>query len=380
MATKRSRDILLYSDTDRSSDALYFGGVGVPDPFIAFRLRGRKYAVVGALEFGRVRKTSDFDVVLALEGYLDKARKAWPGEKPTAARVIAILARELRAGTFTVPEEFPAGLFEKLSALRVKLAISDGPLFPEREIKTASDAEGLREGNRCSALGFAAAEKLLRKSRIRSGKLVLDGRPLTSERLKVAIEIACIEAGAVSSNTIAAGGDQACDPHDRGSGPLRANELIILDIFPRVADTGFFGDMTRTFLRGRASGAQRALVAAVREAQLNALGAITAGVSGKAVNQKVLDVFAKRGFETKHTPKGSVGFFHGTGHGVGLDIHEAPRISATVDAPLKKGAVVTVEPGLYYPGLGGCRIEDVVQVTSGKPRMLSSYPYAWELR
>src|SRR5471032_188640 len=103
MATKRSRDILLYSDTARSSDALYFGGVDVPDPFIAFSLRGKKYGVVGALEFGRVRKTANFDVVLALEGYLDKARKAWPGEKPTAARVIAILARELRAGTFTVP-------------------------------------------------------------------------------------------------------------------------------------------------------------------------------------------------------------------------------------------------------------------------------------
>ena len=379
MATKKSRDILLYSDTDRSSDALYFGGVGVPDPFIAFSLRGRKYAVVGALEFGRVRKTADFDVVLALEAYLEKARKAWPGEKPTAARVIAVLAKELRAGTFTVPEEFSAGLYEKLRALRVKLSISDGPLFPQREIKTAADAAGIREGNRCSALGFAAAERLLRKSRIRSGKLVLDGRALTSERLKVAIETACIEAGAVSSNTIAAGGDQACDPHDRGSGPLRANELIILDIFPRVANTGFFGDMTRTFLRGRASDAQKALVAAVREAQLKALGAITAGVSGKAVHQKVLDVFAKRGFETRHTAKGSVGFFHGTGHGVGLDIHEAPRIG-TVDSPLKKGTVVTVEPGLYYPGLGGCRIEDVVQVTPGKPRMLSRYPYAWELR
>jgi len=138
--------------------------------------------------------------------------------------------------------------------------------------------------------------------------------------------------------------------------------------------------MTRTFLKGRASDAQKAIVAGVREAQLAALGAVKAGVSGKAVHQTVLDVFAKLGFETKHTPKGSVGFFHGTGHGVGLDIHEAPRLGPTVDAPLKKGTVVTVEPGLYYPGIGGCRIEDVVQVTSGAPRMLSSYHYEWELK
>jgi Xaa-Pro aminopeptidase len=380
MAIKNSRDILLYSDTARSSDALYFGGVDVPDPFIAFSLKGRKYCVVGALEFGRVSKTSDFDEVLALEPLLERARKKWPGEKAGASRVIAILAKELRVRAFTVPEEFSAGLFEQLRSLRVRLEISDGPLFPEREVKTALEAAGLREGNRCSAAGIAAAEKLLRSSRIRSGKLFLNGRPLTSERLKVAIETACIEQGSVSTNTIAAGGDQACDPHDRGSGPLRANELIVLDVFPRVTATGFFGDMTRTFLRGRASDAQKALVAAVREAQLKALGAVRAGVSGSSVHGKVLEVFASRGFETKKTPKGSIGFFHGTGHGVGLDIHEAPRISPSVESPLKKGTVVTVEPGLYYPGLGGCRIEDVVQVTSSAPRMLSSYHYSWELR
>ncbi|HZZ18915.1 MAG TPA: Xaa-Pro peptidase family protein [Opitutaceae bacterium] len=380
MATKSSRDILLYTDTARSADALYFGDVQVTDPFISFSLRGKKYCAVNALEFGRVKRTSSFDEVLPLEAWQDKARKAFPGQRPAADKVIAVLAKELKAGTFTVPSDFPAGLFEQLKALKVKLAIADGDLFPEREVKSKADAEGLREGNRCSAAGIAAAEKLLRRSKIRSGKLFLDGTPLTSERLKVAIETACIEQGSVSTNTIAAGGDQGCDPHDRGSGPLRANELIVLDVFPRVTETGFFGDMTRTFLRGRASDAQKAIVSAVREAQLAALGVVRAGVTGKAVHQEVLDVFAKRGFETRHTPKGSVGFFHGTGHGVGLDIHEAPRLSPISELPLKKGTVVTVEPGLYYPGIGGCRIEDVVQVTSGPAKMLSSYHYEWELK
>jgi Xaa-Pro aminopeptidase len=138
--------------------------------------------------------------------------------------------------------------------------------------------------------------------------------------------------------------------------------------------------MTRTFLRGRASEKQRALVAAVRAAQLAALDAIRAGANGRDVHGKVTSVFTARGFETRRTPRGSVGFFHGTGHGLGLDIHEAPRVSGTVDYPLKKGSVVTVEPGLYYPGLGGCRIEDVVQVMSAAPKMLSSYHYDWELR
>jgi Xaa-Pro aminopeptidase len=196
--------------------------------------------------------------------------------------------------------------------------------------------------------------------------------------LKFAIEVACLEAGAVSANTIVAGGDQACDPHERGSGPLRPHELIIVDIFPRVTRTGFHGDMTRTFLRGRATDAQRKLVAAVRAAQLAALKEIRAGVNGRDVHRKVVETFTKRGFETKHSPTGSVGFFHGTGHGLGLAVHEPPRMSGSIDYTLKKRSVVTVEPGLYYPGLGGCRIEDVVQVTSAAPRLLSHYHYHWE--
>ena len=151
-----------------------------------------------------------------------------------------------------------------------------------------------------------------------------------------------------------------------------------MDIFPRVTATGYYGDMTRTFLRGKASDAQRSLVAAVRAAQLAAIKGIRAGVNGRDVHRRCVEVFDARGFRTEHGPKGSVGFFHGTGHGLGLAVHEAPRMSPSVDCPLRRGTVVTVEPGLYYPGLGGARVEDVVQVTSGAPRLLSRYHYRWE--
>lgn len=371
---------LLYADTERSPDALYFGRVAVPDPFVAFGLKGKKYAVVGALEFGRVRRTSDFDVVLPLEGYLKRARELWPQRKPGPAEVIWLVAKDHKQSRFTVPDDFPAAIYEKLFELGLNLEVADGPLFPAREIKTPAEAAAIREGNRCSARGFAAAEKILRGSRIVGRRLVHRGRTVTSEMLRFAIEVACLEAGAVSANTIVAGGDQACDPHERGSGPLRPHELIIVDIFPRVTRTGFHGDMTRTFLRGRASDAQRALVAAVRAAQLAALGAIRAGANGRDVHGKCVEVFAARGYETKHTARGSVGFFHGTGHGLGLAVHELPRLSGTVDYTLPKHSVVTVEPGLYYPGLGACRIEDVVQVTVAKPKLLSRYHYTWELR
>lgn len=380
MAIKKIRNILLYSDTMRSADALYFGGIEIPDPYIAFSVRGRKFAAVSALEFGRFKRNSSFDTVLPLEGCLRRALAAMPRGKPGPAVVIALLARELRAGAFAVPDDFPAALYVELRRLGVRVEPSAGPLFPEREIKTPTEAAAIREGNRCSAAGIAAAERVLRACRIRAGRLLYRGSALTSERLKVAIEVACIEEGSVSDSTIAAGGDQACDPHNRGSGPLRANELIVVDVFPRVSRTGYHGDMTRTFLRGRASDAQRAIVAAVRAAQLVALGEIRAGVKGSEVHRRVAESFKERGFVTKKTPRGYVGFFHGTGHGLGLEVHELPRMGTTSDEPLKRGTVVTVEPGLYYPGVGACRTEDVVQVTGGAPRALSRYHYGWELR
>ena len=368
----------LYADTEHSADALYFGRVSVPDPFIAFAVRGKKYAVVNALEFGRVKRDSAFDRVLALEPYAQKARTAWPDRKTGPAEVIALLSRELRQPAFTIPDDFPAALYQKLLGLGLQLSFAAGPLFPAREIKTTSEIAALREGNRCSALGLAAAERILRASQIKGRSLIFDGKPLTSERLKFAIETACLEAGAISAHTIAAGGDQACDPHERGSGPLRPNELIIVDIFPRVSSTGYHGDMTRTFLRGRANDAQRALVSAVRTAQLAALKKIHANVSGKLVHEAVVATFTGLGYETKSTPNGSIGFFHGTGHGLGLAIHEAPGLSSRYDTPLRRGTVVTVEPGLYYPGLGACRIEDVVQVTDKAPKFLSDFHYDWE--
>jgi len=379
MAAKSLPPPLLYADTTRSPDALYFGRVEVPDPFIAFGLRGKKYAVVGALEFGRVKKTSSFDVVLPLESYVKRARDLWPERKPGAAEFIYLLAKDFSQTRFTVPEDFPAGIYEKLFDLGLDLEIADGALFPAREIKTPAETAAIREGNRLSTLGFAAAENILRTSTISGRELLHRGKRVTSEMLKFAIEVAILEAGGVSANTIVAGGDQACDPHERGTGPLRPNELIIIDIFPRVTATGYHGDMTRTFLRGRANEAQRALVAAVRAAQLAALTAIRAGANGRLVHGKCVEVFAARGYETTHTSTGASGFFHGTGHGLGLAVHELPRMSGTVDYILRKNSVVTVEPGLYYPGLGACRIEDVVLVTSTAPKLLSHYPYDWEL-
>lgn len=371
--------LLLYTDTHRSADLRYFAGFEVHDPFIALEVGGRKIGVLNALEYGRALKESDFDAVLRLELFTERLRAKDPKAKAGPAEVIPLLAQDFKIKRLLVPEDFPAGLLDRLRATGLTVSVIEGAPFPQRVVKSPAEAAAVRAGNRCASAGFSAAERLLRKSRPRGRQLILEGKPLTSERVRFAIEVACLEAGGIAADTIVAGGDQACDPHCRGSGPLRPGELVIIDIFPRISATGFHGDMTRTYLRGRASDAQRSLVDAVRAAQKAALGAIRAGVNGRAVHQQCLDVFAQRGYETRRTAKGSVGFFHGTGHGLGLDIHEAPRLGA-VDCPLPLGSVVTVEPGLYYPGLGGCRVEDVVQVTARRPLLLSRHSYEWELR
>ena len=371
---------LLYADTATSADQLYFSRVGVHDPFIAFGVGRRRLTVQSALELGRIKKARTFDEVLPLEAWRARAEKRHPGRKAGPAEIIAALARAYRLRGFRVPDDFPAALFLKLRALGLRIETADGPMFPEREIKTPAEAAAIREGNRLSAIGFTRTEEILRCARIRRRRLFYQGQPLTSERLRFAIDSAILAEGGRADDTIVAGGDQACDPHERGHGPLHAHELIIVDIFPRVIATGYFGDMTRTYLKGRASESQRKLYATVHTAQQAALGAIRAEVDGRSVHQKVVDTFASAGYQTRHGKNGSVGFFHGTGHGLGLAVHELPRLSGLVSMPLKNGAVVTVEPGLYYPGLGGCRIEDVVQVTDRTPKFLSRYPYDWELR
>jgi Xaa-Pro aminopeptidase len=371
---------LLYADSITNPDQRYFGRIPVPDPFISFRAGRRKLCVVSALEFGRVKRASDFDAVHPLEAWHRRARARWPDRRIGPAEVIVLLAERHRIRAFKFPDDFPVGVAFKLQAEGIRLIPANGMIFPEREIKSPAEITALRAGNRCAALGIAAAEDLLRRAKVKGRWLFHQNRKLTSEDLKFAVETACLRAGGVSLDTIAAGGDQACDPHEGGHGPIRAHELIIVDVFPRITATGYHGDMTRTFLRGRASDAQRRLVATVRAGQQAALNAIHAGVNGRDVHNRVVEYFTAQDFPTRHTPRGSTGFFHGTGHGLGLAVHELPRISGSVDYELKAGAVVTVEPGLYYPGLGACRIEDVVQVTPGRSKLLSHYHYDWEIR
>jgi Xaa-Pro aminopeptidase len=224
------------------------------------------------------------------------------------------------------------------------------------------------------------AMQVLRRAKIaRNRKLIYHGLPLTSERLRAVIDCAILQAGGLAAHTIVAGGKQACDPHESGYGPLRANELIIIDIFPRSQKTGYFGDITRTVVRGRANETQRKLYDTVWQGQKIAFNKMRAGTPTSEIHQAVQDYFVQQGYKTGRHNGCMEGFFHGTGHGLGLEIHEAPRVGATSTGKLKTGQVVTVEPGLYYPEIGGVRLEDVALVTSNGAKNLTRFEKVLEI-
>ena len=381
MKRKLSFIRVLYATSEKSADLFYLTKVFVPDPFLCIIAESRSIAVVNRLEYGRVRSQSNCDEVLLLETVKELAAEALKLEPSSVgpAELIRYFAKLYQVNELEVPESFPSVYYAKLLDVGLKLKIGQEPFLPERELKTDEEARAIRKANAASAAGIRAAEQVLRASEIAGDRLKYQGRTLTAEYLRTIIDQACLAKGAVAQNTIVACGRQACDPHETGHGPLKPNELIIIDVFPRMQKTGYHGDMTRTFLKGRASKKQRALVNAVRSAQRAALAKVKAGVKGATVHRAADDVFRANGFCTERRGEAFVGFIHSTGHGLGLDIHETPRVSKST-GHLRKGHVITIEPGLYYPEIGGCRIEDVVRVTKEGCDLLSSMHYRWELR
>ena len=375
-----SQPCLFYADSESDADVYYLSGIFIPDAFALIHHRGKSTAILSQLEFDRARRASRLDRILSFEELRGRAVEQFEVERPRIADIIAVGARELGLKAFEVPYNFPAGLAEGLRGHGLAITVSAEALVPQRLQKSDTEARAIRKANDASAAGLRAAERALKAATIVNGRLKLDGKPLTSERLRFLVDVACLEAGAAASLTICAGGSQACDPHERGSGPLRANELIIVDVFPRASASGYHGDMTRTFLKGRPSEAQKALVETVRLAQFAALEAVKPGVKTATVHAAVEKVFADGGYETGLVDGRRQGFIHSTGHGLGLEVHEAPRLSPNSDGRLSKGMVFTVEPGLYYPGIGGCRFEDVVRVETGGYEPLSKYPYNWCLK
>lgn len=374
----RADTLLMVADSEHDANMLYAVGAFVPDPFIYLRMAGKHYIVASDLEIDRLRKDAPHCHVLAFSQYQNRLRA--DGRKAGFAQVLQLVFREKKIKRALVPYNFPFGLAKELRKQNVRVKSARGPFFPEREFKTADEVKKISAALMMAEVGMAEGIQALHTSKItKDGQLIYRNAPLTSERLRAVIDCAVLQASGLAANTIVAGGKQGCDPHERGHGPLRANEPIIIDIFPRSQKTGYFGDITRTVVRGRASEAVRKLYDTVFRGQQIAFRKIRARVKTNEVHKAVHEFFEQRGYKTGRRNGRMEGFFHGTGHGLGLEIHEAPRVGATSTGKLKPGQVVTVEPGLYYPEIGGVRLEDVAQVTTSGARNLTRFEKVLEI-
>jgi Xaa-Pro aminopeptidase len=367
---------LIVAASENDPDMLYATRFFAPDAFIFLEERGKRTLVLSDLEIDRARKQAEADEFVSYSA-LEREVQGNQRMAPAYEKVLSHFLRKRGVRSAVVPANFPLGFAQELEGSNIKLRTTNGLFWPEREAKTEEELKMMRRALQITEAGMARGMEVLKASKPGAGKkLMWSGKILTSEVLRAEIDSAILRAGGLPANTIVAGGDQACDPHERGSGPLKANSLIILDIFPRDAKSGYFGDMTRTVVRGRASDEQRHLWETVREGQELALRKMKPGVDGLELHNEVKQLFTDRGFPTEIRGGKQVGFFHGTGHGLGLEIHEFPRFQKTV---FKVGQVLTVEPGLYYPGLGGVRIEDVAVVTKSANRLLSRFEKKLEL-
>ena len=368
MTKSKDQTRLIVAAPEIDADMLYATRFFAPDAFIFLQQNGKRTVVLSDLEIDRGRKQAQADEFLPYSSFekevQGKSKKAPPYEK-----VLAHFLRKRKVRSASVPANFPLGFARELEAQKIRLHPTNGLFWPEREAKSESELRLMRKALEITEAGMARGIEVLRQSKPgKDQKLQWHEANLTSEILRAEIETAVLRAGGLPANTIVAGGDQACDPHERGHGPLKANSLIILDIFPRAAASGYYGDLTRTVLRGRASDAQRRLWETVNDGQALALRKMRPGVDGLKLHNEVKKFFTDRGYPTEVRNGRQTGFFHGTGHGLGLEIHEHPRFQKTV---FKVGQVLTVEPGLYYPGLGGTRTEDVVGITKNGIRKLS---------
>ena len=372
-------NLLLIGDSVRSTELRHEVSVAIGDPFCFAEVDGRRVAVVWSVEGDRITAVDPTVEIVPVETFpYDDLVRDGVDYYEIAPIIFVRIARELGVRSAVVPGTFPLRHADALRADGVELTVDQRLYDDRRRRKTPVQLEGIRAASRAAEAGLAAIAELLADSEPGDGGRVADGMPLTCERLREAAIAVFAAHGCTGDDLIAAHGPQAADGHDHGSGRLANDDHIVCDLFPRHVDSGLFSDMTRTFTVGTPDPLIVEWHAQCLEALELAREMLAPGVDGTEVHRAVDSFFAERGHPTGMTkPEGAVlrdGFYHGLGHGVGLDVHESPNLGK-VGHELVAGDVVTLEPGLYRHGFGGVRVEDILVVTDDGCETLNEFPY-----
>jgi Xaa-Pro aminopeptidase len=374
--------LLFFADGYRFPDVYHATRFLAPDPIIALEDVEELVVVASSLEEGRARKESRATTVVNMNEYgaQELTGRGISGTEFWATIMKRFLdARGLRR--VAVPPYFPVAEADRLRGMGVELVVAN-ELRERRRVKRPDEIDAIEAAQRATEIAWKKGVDAIRRATVRPDQtLDLDGAPFTAERLRAIVESALLEQGYASDGAICAPGPQAADPHQIGTGPLHAGEPIVMDIFPQHKANRYWADMTRTVSKGEPPAEIRKIYDVVKRAQDAGIKALRAGVTGREVHELVEDIIWQAGYDTlrpgqKKDPSDPTprGFIHSTGHGVGLEIHEAPAIARSGIKPLVAGDVVTIEPGVYDPAIGGVRLEDMLVITETGARNLTQAP------
>ncbi|MDV0442354.1 Xaa-Pro peptidase family protein [Methanorbis furvi] len=353
--TEKNCDAYVVYDSSANADMRYLAGFLTSDPYIyIYPKEGEGTVIVSSMEELRARRETTCNVVTRSAAGLPDLIQEYQNIETATAHMIKNFA-----GTkLLVPQSMPVGFAQTLMTV-ADVTVDRGTVALMRAVKSADEIALIREVQKRNEEATRCAVDMIRNSETRvDGALIFEDEPVTSERVRDVIAAALRPWKCEERDTIISCGTDTAMPHCLGTGQLYANQPIVMDVFPRSLVNGYFADMTRTISKGAPREEIIQMYAAVHEAKELAAEMIRPGISGAEVHNAVVDFFAENGYVTA----GSSGFIHSLGHGVGLEIHEGPSLSMS-GGILEPGNVVTLEPGLYYPGVGGVRLEDMGVVT-----------------
>jgi Xaa-Pro aminopeptidase len=372
-------DVLIYADTVRAPELRHEVPLVIPDPFLYAEVGDKKHIVISSMEALRLQEVGQYELHPPEEYGIDELIKQgleWP---ELGLQLITRAVQGLGIKSAIVPPQFPLMMADRLRENGVELKTDHEFFDQRRRVKNEEELAGIRRAQRAAEAGMDAARALMREAESSNGTLTVNGEALTSERIKTAIDKAFVEHGCGADEFIVSHGPQSAIGHHMGEGPIAPDEPIVIDVWPRDRESACFADMTRTFVVGEPSEELAEWHRLCKEALEKAIADIKPGVKGRAIFDGTCDLFEEHGYPTQRTKKEGQtlddGFFHGLGHGVGLEVHEQPGLGIVSKKELLAGDVVTVEPGLYRQGYGGCRLEDLVLVTESGAENLTEYPY-----